>query len=86
MLNLPSDVIQWFYYPIPMPLNHESNGPVSIEEASNITYEVWDKLYESHASFDHLPDAINEAIRLNLENCEWQQGFFVPKGFFNEQT
>ena len=60
------DVRKWFYYPIEMPVTAEGMGPATVGvDASKITYEVWDVLLNSHGSFDNLPDAINEAIRLN---------------------
>ena len=60
------DVRQWFYYPIMMPLTADGEGPATIGlDAKTITFEVWDQLLTAHASFDNLPDAINEAMRLN---------------------
>lgn len=60
------DVRQWWHYPIEMPLSADGQGPATVGvEAARITYEVWDQLLVSHASFDNLPDAINEAMRLN---------------------
>lgn len=62
------DVRKWFYYPIEMPLSADGNGPAKVgTDAVNITYEVWDVLLNTHASFDNLPDAINEAMRLNAK-------------------
>lgn len=64
---LPSDVRQWFYYPIEMPLTEDGQGPATVgKDAARITYEVWDVLLNTHGSFDNLPDAINEAMRLNM--------------------
>jgi len=66
-----SDVRKWFYYPIQMPVNKDGQGPAPIGiDAVKIEYEVWDVLYNTHASFDNLPDAINEAIRLNAVLAE----------------
>jgi hypothetical protein len=60
------DVRQWFHYPIEMPLSADGQGPATIgADAASITYEVWDVLLNTHASFDNLHDAINEAMRLN---------------------
>ena len=68
MIELDPDVRKWFYYPIEMPLSADDQGPATIgKDAAKISYEVWDQmLVGTHASFDNLPDAINEAIRLNL--------------------
>ena len=61
-----ADVRRWFHYPIEMPVNYEGQGPATVgKDAVSITYEVWDVLLNSHSSFTNLPDAINEAIRLN---------------------
>lgn len=60
------DVRKWFHYPIIMPITEDGKGPATIgTDAHSVTFEVWDQLYNSHASFDNLPDAINEAMRLN---------------------
>lgn len=62
------DVRRWFYYPIEMPVTAEGMGPATVgDDADRITYEVWDVLLNSHSSHDNLPDAINEAMRLNME-------------------
>jgi hypothetical protein len=62
----PFDVHTWPYFPIEMPLK-EGQGPATHAECDQITYEVWDYFYNSHGSFKHLPDAINEAMRLSKE-------------------
>lgn len=60
------DVRRWPYYPIEMPVTDDGKGPATVgKDAVKITYEVWDRLYNSHGSFDNLPDAINEAMRLS---------------------
>lgn len=65
---IPINCREWNYYPIQMPLNNQGQGPATIgDDASSITYEVWDRLLITCASFDNLPDAINESIRLILE-------------------
>jgi len=65
------DVRQWYHYPIEMPLSADGQGPATIGvDARRITYEVWDALLHTHASFDNLPDAINEAMRLNFTLAE----------------
>ena len=49
-----------------MPLSADGQGPAKVgTDAASITYEVWDVLLNTHASFDNLPDAINEAMKLN---------------------
>ena len=65
---IPINCREWNYYPILMLLNNQGQGPATIgDDASLITYEVWDRLLITCASFDNLPDAINESIRLILE-------------------
>lgn len=60
------DCRQWWHYPIEMPITAEGQGPAKVGvDAAAMTYEVWDKLLNSHASFDNLPDAINDAMRRN---------------------
>ena len=62
----PLDVKTWPYYPIIMPLK-EGNGPTTGAECDSITFEVWDHFCDSYGSFEHLPTAINEAMRLTKE-------------------
>lgn len=71
--SLPTNCRKWDFYPIEMPLTKEGQGPAipGRDEIASITYEVWDRLLNTHASFGNLPDAINEAMRLSriaLEN------------------
>lgn len=54
----------WFYFPIPMPLNEYGYGPVSDEECHKMTYEVWDRFCNTYASFDYLYDAIDLSLYL----------------------
>jgi hypothetical protein len=65
----PLDTRTWPYYPIIMPLK-DGQGPASDEECDRITWEVWDRFYNSVGSFDYLPDAINDAMRRNKELLE----------------
>lgn len=68
MAEVSQNVREWMFFPIMMPLNADGDGPATIgEDATQITFEVWDQALETHASFDNLPDAINEAMRLNRE-------------------
>ena len=63
---VPSDIRRAFYYPIEMPVTADDHGPATVGvDAVKITYEVWDRLLNSHGSYDNLPDAINQAIALN---------------------
>jgi len=65
---MQNDVRKWFHYPIEMPLSEDGQGPATVGvDAKSVTYEVWDVLLQTHASFDNLPDAINKAMRLNAE-------------------
>ena len=51
-----------------MPINEEGQGPAVVgKDATKITFEVWDMALQTHSSHTNLPDAINEAIRLNKE-------------------
>ena len=60
------DVRKWFHYPIEMPLTADGQGPATVgNDAASISYEVWDQALSTHGSFENLPDAINEAMRLN---------------------
>jgi hypothetical protein len=61
------DCRKWWFYPIEMPLTPDGEGPAipGRDPIGSITYEVWDRQLNSHASFDNLPDAINEALRRN---------------------
>lgn len=64
--NGVADVRQWYYYPIEMPVDANGYGPAKIGvDAVEITYEVWDVLLNTHATYNNLPDAINESMRLN---------------------
>lgn len=64
--NGVSDVRQWWHYPIEFPINADGDGPAKVGvDAVEITYEVWDVLLNTHATYNNLPDAINEAMRLN---------------------
>ena len=63
-----ADCREWFYYPIEMPLDADGNGPASHKEAVKIVYEVWDRCCDTFGSYEHLSDAINEAMRLNAQS------------------
>lgn len=74
-----ADVRKWFYYPISMPLTKDNQGPAAPSEFHRMVYEVWDRLHRTHGSYDYLPDAIEKAIELNLENCfVSEKGYYVP--------
>lgn len=61
----PLNCRTWPFYAIEMPLTEEGNGPATVgEDASKITYEVWDHFCNSYGSHDYLPDAINQALLL----------------------
>jgi hypothetical protein len=62
-----SDCRKWWYFPIEMPLTPDGQGPAILgkDPIGSITYEVWDRLCCSWATFDNLPDAINDAMRRN---------------------
>jgi hypothetical protein len=60
-------VKDWWHYLIEMPVDANGAGPATVGvDAVKITYEVWDRAQEvCRASFDNLPDAIDEAMRRN---------------------
>lgn len=66
ILYKQGDCRTWPYFPIVMPLSN-GKGPSTDKECDKITWEVWDQLYNTHASFDYLPDAINKAMQMNKD-------------------
>ena len=72
-ITLRRGVRNRYYYPIPMPLDRYGRGPCTNKQCAKMTYEVWDQELVSHASFEFLPDAMDEAERLN-EIWDNQQG------------
>ena len=65
-IEAENDVRNWWHYPIQMPVNESGEGPATVgKDAVLVKYEVWDRLYNTHAIFDNLPDAINKAMELN---------------------
>lgn len=58
-------VRSWYYYPIMMPVDSNGNGPCDVKDAIEITFEVWDRLLNTHGTFNNLPDAIDYAMTLN---------------------
>ncbi len=71
MSKFPDDVHKWYYYPIPMPVSASGMGPATIgDDATSMTYEVWDQVFNTHGSFEFLVDAINHAIKLNLQRID----------------
>ena len=64
-VTVPANVRQWHYYPIEMPVTAGGDGPATVgDDAARMTYEVWDWTFNSHGSFDNLPDAINCAMNM----------------------
>jgi hypothetical protein len=61
------DCRKWWFFPIQMALTPEGKGPAfpGRDEIGSITYEVWDRELNTHASFDNLPDAIIDAMQRN---------------------
>lgn len=64
-VNVQNDVRRWDFYPIVMPLTKDGNGPASVGEIDRLTWEVWDRCHQSHASYDNLSDAINDCMSRN---------------------
>ena len=63
------DTRRWYWYVIPMPVNSEGKGPVSVKESVAIWYQVWNQRYETSGfDYEYLPDAINKAIELNMNH------------------
>lgn len=62
-----SNVQNWRYKVIPMPLDAERQGPVGMTECTEMRYEVWDDVCDRHYASEFLADAIQEAVRLNNE-------------------
>jgi hypothetical protein len=64
------DCRKWRFYPVEMPLTPDGQGPAipGRDLIGSLTYEVWDRELTSWATFDNLPDAINYAMRRNLES------------------
>lgn len=56
-----------FYFVIVMPVDKDERGPADLKDAVKLTWEVWTQELDSVASFDYLPDAIDECERLNGE-------------------
>lgn len=83
-------VREWEYYPIEMPVDSEGRGPATIGvDAVRMTYEVWDQSFNTYASFDNMPDAINEAMRLNLSTQSVEKKDFPfrrPRGSGNGEA
>lgn len=62
---------EWPFFPIEMPVNVKGDGPATVGvDAVKMTYEVWDWSFNTHGSFDFLPDAINLAIELSTKREE----------------
>lgn len=56
---------RWAAYPIIMPITKDGRGPATIgEDADSVLFEVWDATTLSAiSSHEHLPDAIEAALR-----------------------
>lgn len=80
-VNVQNDARHWDFYPIVMPLTKDGNGPASAGEIDRLTWEVWDRYLQPHASYDNLPDAINDCLSRNAlaaaPKAEPHLGFLV---------
>lgn len=66
-MGLSTNVGDWPYFPIPMPLTADGQGPATLgEDAATMSYQVWDWTNTSHGEFEHLSDAIELAMKLSL--------------------
>lgn len=82
MSNLPSDPRKWWYYPIEMPVNEQGHGPINIKSATQLRFEVWDRVFITQTTHEFLPDAIQEAIQRNIaKGMVLENGFVVPVGY-----
>jgi hypothetical protein len=61
-------VREQFYFVIVIPVTKDNQGPCDLKEAEKLTWEVWTQELSSVASFDFLPDAIDECNKLNEEH------------------
>lgn len=68
--DLPNNPVFWFFFPIGMPLTKEGYGPAESDDFYEMTYEVWDRELSVYGSHKYLPNAIEEAIELNLKYCD----------------
>lgn len=73
-VHFPLDSRRWFYFVVPMPLTKSGFGPAEIgRDADLIRYEVWDQFCNSYGQYEYIPDAVNEAIKLNLTKCVYDE-------------
>jgi hypothetical protein len=63
--NFLTNSRNWYYYPIPMPVDINNCGPCNQEDCVIMKYEVWDRDMNTYASYDDIYSAINKAIELN---------------------
>lgn len=69
--QLDPDIRNWYYFPIEMPIDKFGVGPATVGPNGNaveIKYEVWDQTATTYGQFNSLPDAINHAMKLELEH------------------
>lgn len=67
MKALSTNSLDWFYYPIIIPMTEDDHGPAVIgEDAVKLVYEVWDQELTTHGRYETLYKAINAAMELEL--------------------
>jgi len=62
---IPENVRDRYYYVIVMPVNADNQGPASLDEATELTWEVWTQDLTHSTSHKYLADAIQECEALN---------------------
>ena len=68
MKTLSTNSLDWFYYPIIIPMADDNHGPAVIgEDAVKLVYEVWDQELTTHGRYETLYKAINAAMELEAK-------------------
>lgn len=78
MKTLPTDMSEWAYYPIEMPIDKDGNAPATIgEECIAMQYQVWDRAGIAYGTYYLLPDAVNKAMQLSLAKLNKDIALYV---------
>jgi len=62
---IPENVRDRWYYVIVMPVTKDYQGPAALEDADELTWEVWTQDLTRSTSHKYLADAIQECEALN---------------------
>ncbi len=69
MISVPKSMRDWYFFPIEMPVTALGHGPATVgDDAVKVTYEVWDRVLNTHGSHDFLVDAIDQALALIVKH------------------